>query len=373
MTLGSFVLIALTASADSSQKLKPATVKVLLERQVPHLTLEVKGRHEVYDPFNGTLISSSKFSKKHTVKTDQYGIDGPLCIKWDDRYPSHQLRFVPGDSQSSILVNGIQYRGCVEIYMNNAKFNVINEVDVETYLKSTLSVSFSQPLHEEMLNAIAIVARTNAYFLGQKEAFWHVTAQDVGYQGAAFLAKHHVARAVESTRQAILTYQGAPFAATWTQNSAGKTVNFAAVFRKPLTTPPGVNAPLAAKDRVQNKWTCSLPKSLLAHATDLPRVTGIDLYVTAQSDKVYAVKVTGESQVKDFDFVTFQKIVGSNKLRSNDFTVQTEGDELVFTGYGEGPGVGLCLYSAKALAEKGEKAPQILEAFFPQTRLEKIK
>ncbi len=380
ITLGSFVLIALTASAtpqstDSSQKLKPATVKVLLERQVPNLTLEVKGRHEVYDPFNGTLISSSKFSKKHTVTIDQYGVDGPPCIKWDDRYPSHQLRFVPGDSQSSILVNGIQYRGCVEIYMNNEKFNVINEVDVETYLKSTLSVAFPQPLHDEMLNAIAIVARTHAYFLSQrqKQAFWHVTAHDVGYQGATFLAKQHIARAVESTRQAILTYQGAPFAATWTQNSAGKTVDFAAVFRKSLATPPGVNAPIAAKDRTQNKWTCSLPKSLLAHATDLPRVTGIDLYVTAQAEKVYAVKVTGEAQVKDFDFVTFQKIVGSNKLRSNDFTVQTEGDELIFTGYGEGPGVGLCLYSAKALAEKGEKAPQILEAFFPQTQLEKVK
>ena len=28
---------------------------------------------------------------------------------------------------------------------------------------------------------------------------------------------------------------------------------------------------------------------------------------------------------------------------------------------------------AKALAEKGEKAPQILQAFFPDTKLEKIK
>jgi SpoIID/LytB domain protein len=53
--------------------------------------------------------------------------------------------------------------------------------------------------------------------------------------------------------------------------------------------------------------------------------------------------------------------------------VQLKGDDLVFTGYGEGLGVGLCLYSAKALAEKGQKATEILNAFFPETRLEKVK
>ena len=102
-------------------------------------------------------------------------------------------------------------------------------------------------------------------------------------------------------------------------------------------------------------------------------MTGVDLYVTPQANKVYAVKITGETQVKDFDFTTFQRIVGTQKLRSNDFTIETKGDEIVFTGFGEGPGVGLCIYSAKAQAEKGEKAPQILEAFFPQTKLEKVK
>jgi stage II sporulation protein D len=230
-------------------------------------------------------------------------------------------------------------------------------------------------MHDEVMNAVAIVARTNAYFIGNrnKQAAWHVLASDVGYQGSSILPKKHIDRAVDTTYHLILTYNDAPFAATWTQNSAGKTVDFAAVFRKALTSPPGVTAPIAAKDRIQSKWTCALSKSVLAQATNLSEVSGIDLYVTAQAEKVYAVKVSGETQVKDFDFSTFQKIVGTQKLRSNDFTVVTKGDELIFTGFGEGPGVGLCLYSAKAQAEKGEKAPQILEAFFPQTKLEKVK
>lgn len=382
ITFWSLLLIVLSGAAspqstDFSQKSKPATVKVLLQQQAPELVLEAKGQHDIYNPFDGTLISRNTFSRKHTLAQDYYGNPGDQqpCIKWGEKFPHRQLRFVPRDSQSAILVNGIQYRGCIEVFMNDGKFNVINEVDVESYLKSTLSVAFPQSLPEEALNAIAIVARTHAYFLGEKQpqAFWHVTAHDVGYQGAAFLPKSHVEKAVENTRHAVLTFNGAPFAATWTQNSAGKTADFAAIFRKSLTTPSGVTAPIAAKARSQSQWTCALSKSLLAHATDLSQVTGIDLYVAPQSEKVYAVKVTGDAQVKDFDFITFQKIIGTNKLRSNDFTVKTQGDQLIFTGYGEGPGVGLCLYSAKILAEKGEKAPQILEAFFPQTRLEKVK
>jgi stage II sporulation protein D len=360
-------------ASDPSQKDKPATVKVLLERQTPEITLEMKGRHSIFNPLDGTQISSNILSKKAKLCADAY--QEMPCIKWGDKFPYHQLRFVPGDSKASILVNGIQYRGCLEVYMNDGKFSLINEVDVETYLKSTLSSFFPQPLHEEVLNALAIVARTHAYFMGQrqKQAFWHVVAHDVGYKGAAALPKPAIEKAVESTRHAILTYKGDPFAATWTQNSAGKTADFAAIFRKAVTSPPGVTAPIAAKDRDQSAWTCSLSKSLLAHATDLSTVTSIDLYVAPDTEKVYAIKVTGEAEVKDFDFVTFQKILGPNNLRSNDFTVKAEEDKLVFSGYGDGPGCGLCLYSAKVMAEKGDKAPQILQAFFPDTHLEKIK
>lgn len=363
-------LQALPQDTDFSQKEKPATLKVLLQKQVPELTLEVKGRHYIYNPLDGTEISWGILSKRFPVKAESYG------IQWGDKFPgSHQLRFVPGDSQSAILINGVQYAGCVEVYLTDGKFNVINEVDVETYLKSTLTTEFSAPINEEVMNAISIVARTNAYFTSQrnKHAFWHVTAEDVGYRGAASPSKPHIEKAVDATYHAILTYQEAPFAATWTHNSAGRTVDFAAIFRKAVSSPPGVQAPIALKDRDHSQWSCSLLKSQLSKATDLPKVTSLDLYVAPDSNKVYAVKVSGDTHAKDYDFSTFQRIVGKHKLRSNDFKVQIKGDEIVFTGYGEGPGVGLCLYSAKALAEKGEKAPQILSTFFPETKLEKVK
>jgi stage II sporulation protein D len=341
---------------------------VLLHRQASEVLLEAKGKYEIFYPLDGTKISSGINSNRHTISATEYG------LKWGEEFKGlHQLRFVPAESTSSLLVNGIQYAGCIEVKSNDGKLNIINEVGVEPYLKSTLSSMFPQAIPQEAMNAIAIVARTNAYFIGSrnKQAAYHVVASDVGYKGTSFLPKKHVDRAVEITDHLIMKYNDEPFAATWTQNSAGKTVSFAAI-HKALNSPPGVTAPIAAKDRQQSKWSCALPKTLLAQATDLPEITGIDLYVSQQAEKVYLVKVTGEALVKEFDFTTFQKIVGAQKLRSNDFTVMTKGDEIVFTGFGEGPGVGLCLYSAKAQAEKGEKAPQILQAFFPETKLEKV-
>ena len=366
------LMLSLGASpqnTDFSQKSKPTTLKVLLQKQASDLVLEVKGRHYIYNPLDGTQISWGILSKRFPLKAEAYG------IHWGEKFPgSFQLRFVPGDSQSSVLVNGVQYPGCVEVYLTDGKFNVINEVDVENYLRSTLSSEFPHPFHEEVMSAVSIVARTHAYFISQRNqhAFWHVTADEVGYQGASMLPKQHVAKAVDSTYHAILTFQQQPFAATWTQNSAGRTVDFAAIFRKAIATPPGVEAPIALKDRSHSRWSCSFSKELLAKAAELPQVTGIDLYVASQSEKVYAVKISGEGLAKDYDFTTFQRIIGKSKLRSNDFKVQLKGDEIVFTGYGEGPGVGLCLYSARILAEKGEKAPQILQLFFPETKLEKV-
>ena len=353
-----------------SQKEKPITLKVLLQKQIPDLLLEVKGRHSIYNPLNGTEISWGLLSKRFPVKAENYG------IHWGEKFPgSFQLRIVPGDSQSSILINGIQYHGCIELYLTDGKFNVINEVDIENYLKSTLSAEFTAPVNEEVMSSISIIARTNAYFLAQKNknAFWHVTADDVQYRGASMTPKSHVEKAVNATYHAILTYQGSPFAASWTENCAGKTADFATIFRKAITTPPGVQAPIALKNRQQHQWSFAYPKALLAQATDLSNVANIDLYVAPESEKVYAIKVSDDLHAKDYDVATFQQILGKDLLRSNDFKVKENGEELVFTGFGEGLGVGLCLYSAHALADKGQKAPQILQAFFPDTILEKVR
>lgn len=348
---------------DQSQVDKPATLKVLLIHGVDKVFIEAKGRYSVFNLSNNLLLDSGIFGKK-----------GELClvdggIKWGEHHPKiHHIRIVPGDSQSTVLVDGIEYKGCLDIRTVGATFTIINEVDVESYLSSTLSAKFIEKLPSELAEALAITARTNAYYFlnDAKDAAWHVSAEKVGYQGYALtFQKPSLERSIEKTRHIIMTYEGRPFPAYWTEDSAGQTTTFSAVFRKEALVPPGVKAPIASYHRENSKWAFALSKERLANLIDAQGVTGIDLFCDAGSSKVYALRVKDGGKNHDVSFARLQQLVGEKKLQSNDFTVTHQRDRVIFQGFGQGLGMGLCIYSAKIMAERGEKAPHILKAFFP--------
>ena len=97
----------------------------------------------------------------------------------------------------------------------------------------------------------------------------------------------------------------------------------------------------------------------------MTRLSHVDLFIDQGSGKVYGLRVHDGLQTKDLDFFTLQQALGFQKLRSSDFTIALKRENIVFSGYGEGHGVGLCLHSARLLADQGEKAQKILSLFFP--------
>lgn len=358
-------------STDISQKAKPATIKILISKQKEKIFLEAKGRYIVYNPLNDLEITSGISTHRHLLTSGENG------MKWGELLPGiYQIRIVPGDSQSTLLVDGIEYRGCVEVYDIQGKLYAINEVDIERYLKSTLTSQFPTEIDEEVMDAVAIAARTHAYFLVSRklEAPWHVEAQDVGYEGhAVTLQNLHVDRSINSTRHMVMTYQGAPFPTSWTKDSAGKTADFATIFRKSVTAPHGVESPFAAKDRDKHRWSFAISKKDLAKALGVVAANAFDLYQDKNSQKVYGARFKEGDQVHQISFTKLQQALGAQRLKSNDFTVQLKEDQILFQGYGEGHGVGLCLFSASAMSDKGDKAPKILSTFYPDTKLENIR
>jgi stage II sporulation protein D len=356
---------------DFSQKEKPATIKILIDKQKSKILLEAKGRYNVYNPQNEYLVASGASTSRHVLTPSESG------LKWGELFPGiFQIRVVPADAQSTVLVDGIEYRGCVEVYDFKGKLYVVNEVDIERYLKSIMTSQFINELDEEVMDAVAIAARTNAYFLvsHKMESPWHVDAQDVGYQGyAVTLQNIHVDRAVNNTRHMVMTFHGQPFPTSWTKDSAGKTADFASIYRKEVEAPKGVEAPFAAHDREKHAWNFSISKQDLAKALGAARVNSFDLYQDKKTQKVYGARVKDGEELRQFDFTKLQKALGAARLKSNDFNILVQGDQIVFKGFGEGTGVGLCLFSASAMADKGEKAPKILTAFYPDTQLENIR
>ena len=304
---------------DISQKAKPSTIKVLVEKQKEKIFLETKGRHFIYNPLNEFLLSEETSTKKHWIAANDQG------LKWGEIFPGiYQIRIVPADSQGTVLVNGIEYRGCVEIYDLKGKLFVVNEVDIERYLKSVLTNQLNAEMDEEVMDAIAITARTNAYYLASRklESFWNVDAQEVGYQGYAITLQNlDVDRAINNTRHMVMLYKGNPFPTSWTKDSAGKTANYATIFRKSVRTPQGVEAPFAAHDRDKHAWTFSISKKDLGKALGAIKVNEFDLYQDDKSQKIYGARVKDNADILQFDFTKLQAALGAARLKSNDITI----------------------------------------------------
>jgi stage II sporulation protein D len=369
-----YIPAAFTAEihTDVSQKMKPATVKVLLVENAPSIVLEAKGKYQISNPANNFVIGNGSFSKRARVSHENSG------MKWGELLPGmFQMRIIPMNADTTILVNGIQYRGCVEIYDNAGKFSVINEVDVESYLRSTLASTFTKEMDEEVLNALVIVARTNLYHMLSKKPthpLYQVKAKDSDYRGHGITLQNVALEgAISETRHAILTYNDAPFPATWTENSAGKTADYASIYRKNTPSPSGVEIPLAESDRQKLGWSFTVTRNQLAHIASVRKASQISLFSEKNSGKVYAMKVSDGDNAEDVDFFTLQAALGETKLKSNDFTLDVKGDTVTFKGYGVGSGTGLCLYSANLMAKQGQDANKILATFFPDTKLEKLR
>ena len=350
----------------------PRNVQVLLEKDATEALLEVKGPYHLFNPHDGSRISSGLLGKRFIVRETDNG------LKWGEEFPGiHQIYISPRSPDSSIFVNGIQYSGAVAIYGVAGTINIVNDVDIESYVKSILSSQFPTPLEPEVMSSLAILVRTDAYFHAMKNpgSFWHTSAAAGHYSGSALIVTNSPAeRAADTTRHLILVHpqegRNLPFPATWTEHSAGKTARYETIFRIDADAPDkGVDAPHAALARQDSRWTHLVTKKNLGKLLDIANVKSVEVFVDQASGKSYGLRIKDGSDTHDVDFLTLQQKLGPNHIQSSDFTVSVKEDAVLFTGFGKGHGVGLCLYSASALAQNGENAVKILAKFFPETYL----
>ena len=358
-----------------AEPIAPRNIQVLIEKVASEALLEVKGPYYLLNPHDGSRVASGLLGKRFIVRELENG------LKWGEEFPGvHQIYIKPRSPETAIFVNGLQYSGAIAIFGVCGSINVVNDVDIESYVKSLLTSQFSSPQEPEVLSALAILTRTDAYYYATKNeaSFWHLAARDVGYSGSGLIVPDSpVEKAVDTTRHLILVHpdngRNLPFAAAWTEHSAGKTANYEAIFRKEAFAPEkGVDAPHAALSRQESKWSYQIAKKTLAHLLDLSQIKSIEVFLDQPSSKVYGIRVKDEKETYDIDFFTLQNRLGKNHLLSSDFTVSVKEDAILFSGFGKGHGVGLCLYSAAALAQNGENAVKILQKFFPETYLYNI-
>lgn len=205
---------------SSHDQNEPPTIKVLVIHNKDAVMIEVKGKYHIYDPNVSSKLSTRFVGKSYLMQPLMSG------LKWGEEFPGiYQLYLLPAEPTTTIIVDGIEYRGAVYVYDIGGALSIVNEVPIEDYVSAISAKNAQVSTKHEALASLAIIERTKAYNQVQtgKNPYWHVEAQKVGYNGfATILPQSAMEQAITATRHMVMSSTGAyegvvtPFDANWT-------------------------------------------------------------------------------------------------------------------------------------------------------------
>jgi stage II sporulation protein D len=310
------------------------------------------------------------------------------------------------------------YREEVRVFSRGSGCEVVNVVDLEKYLDGLVNSEFSAEWSQESIEAQVIAARTYALFQIQQARRsagstydLDASVKDQVYDG--FIKEDfRASRAVEKTRGLVLMAQNSTkhwqvLKAFYHSTCGGMTELPQNVWGKALT---GFNHRVrcafcgsSPRYEWETRYTSDQLKQALlqgAQRDGVPRTWPRDAYSTIRSGSLVAMSLNGESRdpnsrVDTIDLLwkradrggfqehirisaaLFRSWVSPLKIRSTLFRVQPEIQknsslQFVFSGRGNGHGVGMCQWGAKVMGEKGYRYPQILAYYYPGTKLQRF-
>lgn len=196
-------LFDVMSGAHARANTKTPRIKVLIVENSDGVMLETKGKYNIYNPHDNTKLGTRFMGKSYLVQ--------PLLggIKWGEEFPGvYQLKIVPDEQRITTVIDGVEYRGTIYVYDVNGRISIVNEVALEDYVNSLMSVQIRQAQSPEAMNAIAIVERTKAmnFVSTSTNPFWDVRARDVDYHGYALTGRvNGVEQAINDTRYMIIS------------------------------------------------------------------------------------------------------------------------------------------------------------------------
>lgn len=281
---------------------------------------------------------------------------------------------------STLRINGKTYRGVFDFYPLDKGVLVVNELPIEEYLVGLINCEISSLWPVEAVKAQAVIARSYAIYQkdARRNALYHLesSVMDQVYDGVD-IEDSRAARAVSDTVGEVLVYGSGIIQAFYHSNCGGHTESAENVWGGDVPYLQGVecryclNTPSA-------RWEISLPlkktEALLKSAGY--QVAGLREVRTGRpnrSGRVTGLTLSGSKGDVSIPAVNFRKAIGYGVIKSTNFTVRQKGDDLFFSGAGNGHGVGLCQWGSKQRAGDGFNYREILAYYYPGVRIEKLK
>ncbi|HYA87423.1 MAG TPA: SpoIID/LytB domain-containing protein [Nitrospirota bacterium] len=280
-----------------------------------------------------------------------------------------------------IQVNGKGYRGWVEIRKKkNGLLLVINELDIEAYLKGVVAAEVPPDWEFEALKAQAVASRT--YALYQKQSAgnkpYHVLATEDSQVYSGNRGEHpQTVRAVRETRGIVITYHGEVIPAFYHSSCGGHTENAAELWGIDEPYLKGVDCECQEISKY-GLWEKRVPLSQVMNALAkqgyrLQEIRDLGIGDITPAGRVKEVSILHEGGKLMVPAEDLRAALGNTQIPSVFFELELSDGEAVFSGRGKGHGVGLCQWGAEEMALRGYDYKAILSHYYPGTVLTKIK
>jgi stage II sporulation protein D len=254
---------------------------------------------------------------------------------------------------------------------------VIASVPLEDYVAAALQGESAVFHQTESLKAMAVAIRTYAmHFRGRHHAEGFDMCDSTHCQALNFTGSSAATRAaVDATRGQLLWYNAEP-AATYYHQDCGGTLasgnevwpDLQAPYLKSHADPYCIRAtPLVWRAEFSR---ADLDRALRSQGFTLPaNWTSLVISQRSASGRALRLSFTGRGPAASISASSLRfaigRVFGWNRVRSDLYQIEIDGDQIIFHGRGAGHGVGLCQTGAEQMAAEGKSYRQILSFYYP--------
>lgn len=266
--------------------------------------------------------------------------------------------------------------GRLRITASGQGLSVINDVDLEEYVKGVVPSEMNAAWHIEALKVQAVVARTYALYQRRAAAGRGydlvASTQDQVYRGR-YKRDERVELAVEATRGLVLTYALEPIFSAFSSTAAGPTEDAVNVWAKEFPYLKGVDCPFDTNSPYY-QWNAELTvtdveKALRHQGFAVGTIATLTPSAHSRAGRVTRLRILHSGGELVLRGEELRKALGYTVIPSTQFDVRMTGLSVVFAGRGAGHAVGLCQWGAKEMAALGYPFAVILRYYFPGTEL----
>ena len=291
---------------------------------------------------------------------------------------------------SSLLVLCLQNKKNIEYETTNnitnfesekiikvSKNSELLELNIDDYLVGVVSCEMPASFEEEALKAGAVAART--YLLNKlennNEYVITSTTNDQCYSNAEELKEKwkedydkylsKIQKLVMETHGEYMTYKDEIIKAFYFSTSNGKTENVENVFGEKLDYLVSVNS-IYDTNTTQFSRTIEIPKNEFLTKLNLDKSNTIEITNVIKNETNRVDKITINDKV--FKGTEVRKLLD---LRSTDFEIEINNDNVIISTKGYGHGVGMSQYGANELAKMGYDYEKILKHYYTGIKIVK--